>query len=379
MEVEVIAPSLIEKVRKAALEIEEKGYAVIPDVFSDEECADRIKSMWQHLSDISDGKLTPDMDYSRARASDLLPHKHGIIEAWRFNHLRTIREIRREKRIISIFALLYGTDQLTGSIDRVNFKFPGRPYKSNDTWPHVDQHAAKLNRISIQSYVTFLPCNDDSPGIRFYEGSHKIFADFFAAKRGDAKNSDWNTLTPEERISLPLTCPLVKPTYGAGSMVLWDSRVVHDPDDGTNFKDGRFVVYVCFNKLWEKKDDKKLWEKKKDAFLECRATSHSPLPQKMFAKCPRIYPGSQKGPYDEIPKDKLGMAKPDEPIGPEEYLFGFKSYGGREGRLLGDQYWKRGIEGLPLLEFVSPFAPLAKPLANHDNENEKKSTKKSRV
>lgn len=378
---EAIDPELIEKVRQAAIDIEEKGYAVIPGVFSKEECRQKREAMWQHLSEISDGKLTPERDYAHAYAKDLLPHKHGICEAWRFNHLRTIREIRRDKRAISIFSLLYGTDQLTSSIDRVNFKFPGRAYKSVDTWPHVDQHAAKLGRISIQSYVTFLPCGVDSPGIRFYEGSHKIFADFFAAKRGEPKNSDWNRLTDEERVTLPLRCPLVKPTYEEGSMVLWDSRVVHDPDDGTDFSDGRFVVYLCYNKLWEKANDTKFWEKKKAAFLECRATSHSPLPQKMFAKCPRVYADNKKGPYDEIPKDKLGMTNPDEPIGAEQYLFGFKPYGGKEGKLLGDEHWRRGIKGLPLLKFTSPFAPLAKVITTKDAVVvvEERATKKPRL
>lgn len=354
MEVE---QSLIDKVRQAAIDLEEKGYAVIPGVYSQEECGQKIEAMWQHLNEISDGKLTPEKDYAHMRANELLPHKHGIIESWRFGHLRTIREIRRDKRIISIFALLYGTDQLTGSMDRVNFKFPGRPYKSAGTWPHVDQHAAKLERISIQSYVTFLDCDADSPGNRFYEGSHKIFGEFFAAKRGD-KAGDWNTLTDEERVSLPKRCPLVKPTCSAGSMILWDSRVVHDPSDGSNFDAGRFVVYVCYNKLWEKANDTKFWEKKKAAFLDCRSTSHAPLPQKMFAKCPRLYDGTKKGPYDEIPKNKLGITKPDEPIGAEQYLFGFRPYNQKEGCLLENGDWKRGIEGLPLLKFSSPFVNL---------------------
>lgn len=376
-----LSPQFIEKVIKATKDLEEKGYAIIPGVFSREECDQKIKSMWQHLSEISDGKFLPDRDYAKVRTSELLPHKHGIIESWRFNHLSTIREIRRDKRVIAIFALLYGTDQLTSSIDRVNFKFPGYPYTSIGTWPHVDQHASKPDRLYIQSYVTFIECGADSPGNRFYEGSHKIFSEFFAAKR-DAKPDEWNRLTDEERVSLPKRCPLVKPTCEAGSMILWDSRVVHDPDDGTNFKDGRFVVYLCYSKLWPEdyKKNVKWMEKKKAAFLECRSTSHVPLPQKMFAKCPRLYGGpTTKGQYDEIPKGKLGMVKPDQPIGVEEYLFGFKSHQGKEGLLLGGPEWKRDIEGLPLLEFVSPFAssPNVRRAAGVDISD--RATKKRRV
>lgn len=350
---------LILSVKEAATQLNEKGYAIIPDVFSQEECAEIREKMWQHISDISGGELTPTTDYTKLKADQLPAHKHGIIESWRFNHFRTIREIRRHERILLIYALLYGTDQLTSSIDRVNFKFPGRVYQSNDTWPHVDQNPAKLGCITIQSYVTFLDCHEDSPGNRFYEGSHKIFEEFFKEKRG-LDTSDWNKLTPEERVALPKQCPLVKPVYRAGSMLLWDSRTVHDPDDGSNFNDGRFVVYVCYNRPWEKAEDAKFWEKKKQAFLDCRATSHAPIPQSMFGKTPWNR-GKPAGRYDEIPKEKLGMENPDTPIGAEQYLFGFKSYNKKEGLLLGDPQWrtKYGVRA-PLLDFVSPFVALAK-------------------
>lgn len=371
--------TLIEKVKKAATDLEEKGYAVIHDLFSKEECREIREKMWKHLYEISDGEWTPDRDYSKMKATDLLPHKHGIIESWRLNHLALFREIRREPRILWIFSLLYGTDQLTGSMDRVNFKFPGRPYKSLNTWPHVDQHAAKLGRISIQSYVTFLDCDADSPGNRFYEGSHKIFADFFKAKRND-KAGDWNTLTPDERISLPKQCPLVKPTYREGSMLLWDSRVVHDPDDGTNFDAGRFVVYVCYNKAWEKANDEKFWTQKKNAFIECRATSHAPIPQHLFPKTPRIYANTKKGRYDEIPKNKLGLGtNVDKPVGAEAYLFGFERYRGKEGLLLAHPQWREKRK--PLLDFVSPFVSIAttKKKKRVEENTESSSNKKSKT
>ncbi len=378
---EIDIETLIEKVKQAALDLEENGYAVIPSVFTKEECVDIREKMWAHLYEISKDApfpLTPDQDYKKMKATDLLPHKHGIIESWRFNHFKTIREIRRDKRILWIFALLYGTDQLTGSMDRVNFKFPGRTYKSNGTWPHVDQHASKPDRITIQSYVTFFDCEADSPGNRLYKGSHKIFDEFFKAKR-DAKAGDWNKLTEEEKKTLPLQCPLVKPTYEAGSMLLWDSRTVHDPDDGSNFKEGRFVVYVCFNKLWEKKDDDKFLAQKKQAFLDCRSTSHAPLPQSMFGKTPRLYAGSEKGRYDVIPKDKLGLEDPDKPVDEEAYLFGFKRYRGKEGLLLGDKDWKssHGLtpKSVPLLSFVSPFAVKKR---KHEDKNVIVSKKKAK-
>lgn len=76
--------------------------------------------------------------------------------------------------------------------------------------------------------------------------------------------------------------------------------------------------------------------------------------EKGYAVIPGVF--SKEECDQKIPTEKLGTEKHDQPIGAEEYLFGFKSHQGKEGLLLGGPEWKRDIKGLPLLEFVSPFA-----------------------
>ena len=375
-------PVLIEKVKQAALDLEENGYAVIPELFGREECERLCQRMWAHWANLSDNKMTPNEDYAQWYATQLPAHKHGIIESWGLNHLDLIREIRRDPRLLWCYALLYGTDQLTASMDRINFKFPSRRYKSKAEWPHTDQHPAKAGRVTIQAYLTLMDCKEDSPGNRFYEGSHAIFSEFFKEKSETLGKTHWNTLTEEEQVALPKRCPLVKPTYRAGSLVLWDSRTAHSPDDGAECLDGRFVVYVCYNKLWEASEDESFWAKKKSAFIDCRATNHSPVPMTLFAKCPRLYDRKEKGPYDEIPREKLGLEDPSQPKGAERYLFGFERYENQEGKLLGDAEWKEkyGVEEtIPLLEFVSPFDTKSKRKNSTQKKPKKQSHKKSRT
>lgn len=355
--------ALYEKVKKAAEDLKRDGYAVIEDVFTQEECVAFREKMWRHWEEISDGKITEKSDFKKMLAKDLPPHKHGILESYRINHVKTIREIRSDPRIVAIYAFLYATDQLTCSTDRINFKFPGRSYKSAKQWDHADQHPARLGCITIQSYVTFIDCNENSPGNRLYKGSHAIFETFFAEKRRTSEKRDWNTLDANEIKTLGEQCPLVKPTYKAGSVLLWDSRTAHSPDDGSNCMDGRFVVYTCFNKLWEMAIDEKFAKKKRDVFTNFRATSHSPLPIQPFSKTARTY-GKEPGPYHEIPIDKLGYEGNDDPTKPrgiEEYLYLFKSYENEEGKLMGEN-WKQSydVKG-PLLDFVSPYTPFVKP------------------
>ncbi len=375
---------LIEKVKKAANDLEKDGYAVIENVLTSEECRKIIADMWDHWGTISDGKITPQTDFTQPGKTLKLPqHQHGILLSYRLNHLKVIDDLRTRWEFIFIYSMLYGSDQLTCSQDRFNFKFPGRKYKSSESWPHADQHPARLGRITIQSYVTMLDCDENSPGNRFYRGSHAIFDTFFAEKRRHFKKGDWNKLTADEKISLPKLCPLVKPQCKAGSMVLWDSRTVHDPDDGSDFDAGRFVVYVCYNLMkWADSETKtyreNMLKEKRKIFTECLSTTHSPLPISKFPKVPRHYGGPEdKNPYDEISLEKLGRTR--EPNEREKYLFGFKSYNGNEGCLLGDADWieRYELEGtVPLLEFVSPYSAFVSAPSNIKDDRGKEKKRK---
>ena len=354
----------LEAIKQAALDLERDGYAVIRGVYSREEATQVEDAAWACLTKATGGALHQDRNYARELAKNLLPHKHGIIESHRFNHAPWVRQVRRDPRIISIFAALYGTDQLVASMDRVNFKLPGKVYAAAEPWPHIDQNPRRVGRITIQSYLCLTDMADENaPGNRLYRGSHAVFATRFAYMRNDEKSTEnWQRLTEQEATDLDGVCPLVKPVLQKGDMLLWDSRTVHSPCDGTNFEGGRIVVYLCYNKLWEKAGDEAFLTKKKEAFLECRATRHSPNPQHKFGKGPRKF-GNVAPRYAEFSKEQLGIS--DERVGAERYLFGFEAYRGREGLLLGADWrepWRNEGVKLPLLEFCSPYVPLMPPV-----------------
>lgn len=341
--------SLRIKVEQAARDLESLGYAVLPGLFTSDECDQKLSEMWDCLERASQGVLKRDADFASMKASAMPAHKHGISESWRLNHAPPVRAMRRDERVIEVFARLFGTKRLTCSMDRVNFKFPGRKYKSQGDWPHMDQNPRQLGRITIQTYITLTDAPLDAPGNRLYEASHLVFAERWAYMRKSENRDNWQTLTSEEASELGKVCPLVKPVLRKGDMLLWDSRVAHSPSDGVDFTNGRFVVYICMSPLWEKANDTKFWAKKKAAFEECRATNHRPVPQKLFGKTPRAYGGVQPA-FAEFDKTALGIT--DEPIGAERLLFGFDKYDAQHELLPGVAI------GQPLLSFVSPFTPL---------------------
>lgn len=364
------ALDIVGKVKEAAPLLKKDGYAVIRGVFTKEECGSLVDRMWQHWSDASNGKLRREASFKSMKAMELPPHQHGIIQSYRSGYFETVREIRTDPRIILVYATLYATGHLTGSIDRVNWKFPGRPYRSVDAWPHADQDAGRTGAITYQSYITLLPCSKNSPGNRFYSGSNNLFDTHFAYRRDDEQarkkngKNDWLRLSEKEAKNLGKQCPLVKPECEAGDLVIWDSRTVHSPTDGSDFRDGRFVVYTCYNKLWEKARDEEFKAAKRAVFNNRRASSHSPLPIQLFPPKPRIYDNNNKNPYIEIPLDKLGGSS--EPSEREAYLYCFKDYDLTDKKeslagkvLFGESDWKEKFEiEEPLLTFVSPYTPL---------------------
>jgi len=80
--------------------------------------------------------------------------------------------------------------------------------------------------------------------------------------------------------------------YFNGSMVLWDSRIIHqgkEPEKTREHENFRIVVCVCMMPR-NTSNDKSL-EKKKKAFNELRTTSHWANNPKLFLKTPRTYGG----------------------------------------------------------------------------------------
>ena len=94
--------ALDEQVRAAARSLEERGWAVIERLYTEQECEQLQQAMWMLLEQA--GGLTRDMDYSKVPAKQLPPHKHGILESYRLNHAEPVRQVRRDPRVLRVFA-----------------------------------------------------------------------------------------------------------------------------------------------------------------------------------------------------------------------------------------------------------------------------------
>ena len=134
-------PKLYEKLVIAVKDLETKGYAVIPNIIDEKRIEEYKTMMWDTLESASSEYDSFKFDrniksYEDYNMSYLIPHKHGIIESYRANHCEAARAARKEEKILQVFAEMYGDTRLVSSLDRINFKFPGKPYKSQKPWPH---------------------------------------------------------------------------------------------------------------------------------------------------------------------------------------------------------------------------------------------------
>jgi hypothetical protein len=369
-------PDLFAKVLKARDDLLKYGYAVVPSLISQERIDGYKSMMWDTLESMSsqydDFQFKRDCDdYSKYKADNLPLHKHGILELYRINHCQAAREARKDERILKFFSALYGTTQLVCSLDRINFKFPGRAYRSQGDWPHVDQNPRKLGRRCIQAYLNITgTTNEKEPGNRFYKKSHEAFEEFGKPHRGKF-DEDWFKLDDEMKHNLPreYKLKLVKPLNPPGSLVLWDSRTIHSPDDGSDFKNGRCVFYMSYLPYQSDTFNTKEELKKSTAFTTMRATPHTPFPQTMFPKSGRTYGKELR--YTEIDsihlfatglKDlnddeekEIALTKYLTPDENEKLLFGFTSYS-KLPKNVG--LWGKKSETKPLIDMVPMSAPL---------------------
>ena len=218
-----------------------------------------------------------------------------------------------------------------------------------------------------------------------------VFEKFTKPYRG-RDDTDWFKLTDEmiDTIRNEYQLKLVKPICSPGSLVLWDSRTIHSPDDGSDFGIGRSVFYVCYLPYQSDTFTIKEEEKKRNAFNEMRATQHTPFPQHMFPKKCRTY-GKENMRYVEIESAHLfattlkkyenGKDKTDAltkcllPDKEEELLFGFKSYSSipKSIGLWGKKYDKDCKPLVGLIPMSTEWIPLSKRVIQYrKDEKERK-------
>ncbi|XP_045161160.2 uncharacterized protein LOC123526179 [Mercenaria mercenaria] len=256
-----------------------KGYTVVTDVLTGEECDQTVAQYREWLSQFKDGEWPFSVNslIQRYNAGNMHP-------TW-FARLKSKK----------VFAQVWKTDKLLSSIDAIAI---GRPPENGeeqfgmpgDHWLHLDQNASRDGLHAYQGAVYLETADEDDWTLHVLEGSHLQFSDFYENNTRACMRSEMNNyyslLDEEVQQMKSKGCILKRVPVPKGGMVLWDSRTVHanaSPLKGRK-KPGRwrFCVFVSMTPaIWATEEDMK---KKKEAYEKACMTTHWSSQGVMFFK-----------------------------------------------------------------------------------------------
>ena len=277
-------------------QLKNNGYAVIPNVLSNEECKLANDGLWNWLSDFSEGKIKSDDNTTWEKNWPYTMGKKGIIQQYKIGHSQFVWDIRQNPKVVKVFEQLWNDDNLLCSFDGINIQIPPEvtnkyadPYGIE--WHHMDQSTLRPEFECVQGFVDINGTNFEDGCLVVRNKSHLYFSEY-AKHFGVQEKSDWVKLSMDHNSWFDSKgCTSVRVTSPPGSLVLWDSRTVHANSTALKSRNKpdrfRFVVYVCMTP--KKLITKAALKKKQLYFEEGRMTSHWPHKIKVFPKIPQLF------------------------------------------------------------------------------------------
>lgn len=279
--------------------LNEYGVAIIPNVLNNEECNKMISETWDFFETISSNWEIP---INRNNPNtwrgfyDLYPKHSMLIQNWSVGHCQASWNLRQNEKIVNIFAQLWAcnNEDLLVSFDGLSFHLPpedtNRGWNKNNTWYHVDQSYKRPNFECIQSWVTACDVNKGDATLSVYEKSHRYTTEFANTFNVDTSDNWYKLSEAHQQFYKNKGCNIVNIECSKGSMVFWDSRLVHcgvEPNKDRANKNLRCVIYLCY--MPRNTSNEAQIAKKQKAFNDLRTTSHWANKVKLFPKLPRTY------------------------------------------------------------------------------------------
>lgn len=234
-------------------ELAEKGYTVITAMTQEEAYSFRDDfEKWRNVLS-EDGKTE-------------LDQIHGIIKSYGIGQAEFMWNIRKHDGILNAFRNLVGTNDLITSFDGAGYyPLSNKPSKLNPVnWAHRDQCNKYVGLQTIQG-VLYLEdsISEDDGGFVCWEGSH-LYA--VPDSKSDFVRVTDGRITQENKLVV---------RGKAGTLVLWDSRLIHANTPPTvNATRARVCAYICMAD--RKKATKSILEKRIKYYHANRTTSHHP-------------------------------------------------------------------------------------------------------
>lgn len=241
----------------------DKGWSVVPlDGLSVGPCQDRFYDwLGRHSSSSfsrADPKTWTDLPCSL---------RDGIIRQ-NFGHTDLQWEVR--ERCVSAFSTIWRVkpEDLLCSFDGGCFLPPREKSKKVKLWLHTDQHNGIVDFSCVQGLVTLSNCGPEDGGLVLVQGSKEIFASY--RQRHPSEGYGYCLVDMEDPDVKGLQ--IIKPCVPAGSLILWDSRMIHCNLAPTT-ADPRICLYVSMGRRSDATPDE--LSKRVKWYTEGKMTTHS--------------------------------------------------------------------------------------------------------
>ncbi|KAK6175436.1 hypothetical protein SNE40_013901 [Patella caerulea] len=251
-------------------DLRQRGYCVIPNVIPYNKCdelSQELKS-WALAHD----------------NGELFKQPHSLTDAPRIGHLEAAWKARL--LVKDVFAAVWGTDKLVSSFDKLSICPPPEistgDFDTGFSWLHVDRSGYRRGLHAFQGGIYLEETTETDACLRIMEGSSKYTDDFFSTHPEATKTSydKEHYRLSEDEIAWYSSKGCFRKLVPApkGSVVLWDTRTVHDtvkPKKGRPHADRwRYVVLACMlPAIWASDAD---LEFKRKAFENMSLTCHMP-------------------------------------------------------------------------------------------------------
>lgn len=239
--------------------INKYGICFVPKVLDSTEITNMITGTWDYFEHVTANDEEPILmsdPRSWSNIQTLFPSANMLFHKYSSGHSPHMWELRQNEKVLSIWSKLLNCNykEMLVSFDGFSFLLPPEEtneswHNDNETWYHVDQTLTVSEQRGFQSFITAYDINENDATIRFFEKSH-LLTQNFVNKFGIIEQGDWVRFNDEHVSWYKSICPECDMICPAGSMVIWDSRLVHyggKPRRGRANKNTKCTAYLSYS------------------------------------------------------------------------------------------------------------------------------------
>jgi hypothetical protein len=236
-------------------DLQKKGWCVVPSVIPKERCDEYVNEALGWLESFPLGFKRDDKS---TWTDDHLPVsvKGGLYGRYACGHENWVWKARSEPGVIHAFQELWGAEELLVSFDGFNITFPYGEHGRTDVeltqpWPHQDQNPHLKTFQLAQGIIAITESGPQDGGLTVLEGSHHMHSRYFAENGGidevrrDGRPHGYHYQAEEADWYRRQGCKEVKIECPAGSVIIWDSRLIHWNQMPTGQRT-RVATYACY-------------------------------------------------------------------------------------------------------------------------------------